>query len=274
MNDLPGSIMQSDASGCIVFANKACHTILGFRPGTLEGRFQWTLASDPEEAEHVKAWFRYMMHCQPCPEPFLAKFKTRRGKTIILQVNWNYKCDDLGRTNGVIWDMTDISKTKQDEYHLIHALIRLNEKLIKQEKVLEETKTVIKVLIKEVNESKEHVEKKVQSSVTTLIYPYIEQLKNCRLKEERKNLLRILEFNLREITRPFVTNMTATDAGFTPMEIQTADLVRQGKTNKEIAQILSISSRTVGFHRENLRKKLGIRNKKANLRSVLLSRFK
>jgi DNA-binding CsgD family transcriptional regulator len=65
--------------------------------------------------------------------------------------------------------------------------------------------------------------------------------------------------------------MNAMDQSFTPMEIQISHLVRAGRTNKEIARILTIAPRTVGFHRENIRRKLGINNKKVNLRSVLLS---
>ncbi len=55
----------------------------------------------------------------------------------------------------------------------------------------------------------------------------------------------------------------------TPSEIQIADLIKQGKTSKEIASILNISPNAVAFHRGNLRKKLGLSNKKVNLRTYL-----
>jgi DNA-binding CsgD family transcriptional regulator len=58
---------------------------------------------------------------------------------------------------------------------------------------------------------------------------------------------------------------------FTPTEIQIANLLRQGKTSKEIAEFINSSPKAVAFHRENIRKKLGLKNKKINLKSYLLS---
>ena len=43
------------------------------------------------------------------------------------------------------------------------------------------------------------------------------------------------------------------------------------KTSKEIADVLNVSETTVNFHRKNLRVKFGLRNKRTNLRSYLLS---
>lgn len=57
----------------------------------------------------------------------------------------------------------------------------------------------------------------------------------------------------------------------TPKEIQVANLIKAEKSSKDISELLNVSVRAVDFHRGNLRKKIGLKNKKANLRSCLLS---
>ena len=42
-------------------------------------------------------------------------------------------------------------------------------------------------------------------------------------------------------------------------ERETLQLIAEGRTEKEIAFLLNISIKTVGFHRENIKRKLGLR---------------
>jgi len=57
----------------------------------------------------------------------------------------------------------------------------------------------------------------------------------------------------------------------TPREIQLAYLIKEGKTTKEISELLNLSVRTIDSHRDRIRKKLGLSNRKINLKSYLLS---
>jgi len=57
----------------------------------------------------------------------------------------------------------------------------------------------------------------------------------------------------------------------TPTEIQVAVLIKEGKSSKEIAESLRVSAAGIDFHRKNIRKKLGLKNTKTNLRSFLLN---
>lgn len=53
-------------------------------------------------------------------------------------------------------------------------------------------------------------------------------------------------------------------------ELEIASLIKEGKTNKEIAQILNLSVRTIEAHRYKMRDKVGLKNKrKTSLRNQL-----
>ena len=79
-----------------------------------------------------------------------------------------------------------------------------------------------------------------------------------------------IESHLREIISPFLHRFSQAYFDLTPQEIQVAALVKDGKTSKEIAGHLGVSVRTVDTHRDNIRKKLGIKDRRTGLRSFLL----
>ncbi len=103
--------------------------------------------------------------------------------------------------------------------------------------------------------------------------PYVEKLRKSRLSQEQSSYIEILDEHLQDILSPFLRNLGTRHLNLTPKEIQVASLIREGKTSKEIADVRGVSARAVDFHRDNIRIKLGIKNKKANLRSFLLSTF-
>ncbi|MRR14566.1 LuxR family transcriptional regulator [archaeon] len=65
--------------------------------------------------------------------------------------------------------------------------------------------------------------------------------------------------------------MSGKHPNLTPKEMQIAEMIRQGKNSKDIAEMLGTSVATVNTHRNNIRKKLNMRKQKTNLRSHLLS---
>jgi DNA-binding CsgD family transcriptional regulator len=136
---------------------------------------------------------------------------------------------------------------------------------------LEEVNSALRVLLKRRDEDKTEFEEKTLSNVKELVLPYLERLKRSGLDAKQTAYANILESNLNDIVSPFIHKLSSKYIGLTPTEIQIANLVKEGKTTKEIAEILNSSIRTVEFHRKNIRKKIGIVNRKANLRSHLLS---
>ena len=136
---------------------------------------------------------------------------------------------------------------------------------------LEEVNVALRVLLKRRDEDKTELGEKILSNVKELVLPYVGRLRKAELTSQCSAYVNILESNLNDIISPFVLKLSSKLLGLTPTEIQVANLVKEGKTTKDIAAMLNLSSRTVEFHRNNIRNKMGIKNKKANLRSHLQS---
>ena len=151
------------------------------------------------------------------------------------------------------------------------ALKKSQEDLFEQKQSLEETNIALKVLLKQREADKLELEKKVLSNVKDLVMPYVEKLKNSRLKPKDKTLVEIIETHLKDVINPLLQRFVNAKILLTPQEMQVAGLVRDGKTSKEIADILNVTEATINFHRKNLRVKFGLTNQRSNLRSYLLS---
>ena len=151
------------------------------------------------------------------------------------------------------------------------ALRKSREALEEQKQSLEEANIALKVLLKQREDDRLELEKKVLSNVKELVLPYVEKLKNSRLKPKDKTLAEIIDTHLKDIISPLLQRFSNARILLTPQEMQVASLVKDGRTSKEIADILNVSEATVNFHRKNLRDKFGIKGKQTNLRSYLLS---
>jgi len=167
----------------------------------------------------------------------------------------------------VIISHEDITALKLVE----EALRESREELEEQKQSLEEANIALKVLIKQRENDKLELEKKVLTNVKELVLPYVEKLKEVPLKPRNKTLVEIIENHLKDIISPLLQKFSNAQIILTPQEIKMVALIKDGKSSKEIADILNISETTVNFHRKNLRKKLGLKNRPMNLRSYLIS---
>ena len=165
---------------------------------------------------------------------------------------------------GVSYDVTESVKAEE--------IIRESEaKLRRQSEHLEEVNAALNVLLKRRDEDKQELEEKVVANVKELVLPYLQRLKQSGLNPQQTTIATILESNLREIVSPFVTRLSSRFVNLTPTELKVADLIRDGRTSKEIASLLNLSHNTILFHRHNIRGKLDLKKKKTNLRSYLRS---
>ena len=157
---------------------------------------------------------------------------------------------------------------------LAEEALKVHEQELKRKtQHLEEVNTALKVLLQQREKDKAELESKVLKNINVLISPYVAKLKNRNLKSAERALIDIIDTNLQDIASPLLQRLANTKIILTPQEIQVAALVKEGKSSKEIADILTVSENTVSFHRKNLRKKLGLGHTRKNLRAHLLSLF-
>jgi PAS domain S-box-containing protein len=231
---------------------------------------------------------------------------TKDGRVLDVQLSSTLYYDHQGQPAGNIVTLRDISAQKKAEVELLKyhdhleelvgertaELAKINAQLQQeieerkraegnlrkretelkaQSHHLEEVNTALKVLLKQREADKKELGDNVLFNVKELISPYLERLKKSRLNTNQKTLIDILDSNLTNMISPFISKLSSKFFNLTPMEVRVANLVKEGRTNKEIADLLCISKNTVLFHRYNIRHKLGLKNKKINLRSHLLS---
>ena len=161
----------------------------------------------------------------------------------------------------------EISNRKKAEKALKQRSVELERKTIG----LKEANTALKVLLKQREEDKIELEEKVLLNVRELVLPYLEKLKMKKLGEKQRAFVEIIESNLSDIVSPFVHGLSPKLVRLSPTELQVSNLIKQGNTTKEIAEIMNLATSTIDFHRHNIRKKFGLKNKKTNLKTYLSS---
>jgi len=163
-------------------------------------------------------------------------------------------------------------KLLQDASENLEKIVRERTKDLEiKTKNLEELNVTLEVLLKKREEDKQDLEKKFVHNFTNLVLPYTDKLKGANLTASQRALVETIESNIHDIVSPFARDLSSGYLKLTPTEIRVASLIKQERTAKEIAEMHNVSTSAIVFHRNNIRKKLGLKNKKINLKTYLRS---
>lgn len=181
----------------------------------------------------------------------------------------NYEAEIL-RGDGIkIW--ISISVTSYPERGYLEGSIS---NITERKEAYDELKNMniaLDVLLKKRMQENQEIEENIFSNYELMIGPFLNKLKSTALSKKQQNLINIIETSFNEIINPFTKNISSKMMSLTQSEIQIANMIKQGFTNKEIAQTINCSKRTIDTHRINIRKKLDLTNKKVNLKTYLLN---
>lgn len=248
----------------IIYVNQAFKQITGYTSEEAIAMQFWDVVH-PDMQELAKNRGIARQLGDTVPSRYELKALTKNGQTrwvdlVATVINYGGKTATLA----VAYDITERKQAEE-------ALLAREQELKSQTRDLEEMNLALKVLLKKREDDKADLENNMLSNIEQLINPYLQNLKHTNLSDRQANLLEIIETNLAEILSPFAHRFSTLKYKLTPKEIQIANLIKQGKTNKEIAEIMSLSVRTIEFHRTKIRSKFGLKNGKDNLQAHLIA---
>ena len=269
----PDWVWICDIEGYLTFSNRAVEQLLGYQVEEIVGTSSFRLMH-PKEQQIIQKWFQNAKERKVGWKGTVIRWRHRDKSIRFLETIAEPILDAKGKLIGFTGIDRDITARKQSEEALkkTHAELkkRTNDLEIKR-KSLEELNTAMKILLEKREADRSKLEEYVLANVKKLIEPYFEKIRKTNLDTQQEALLSIVESNLKEIISSFTHEVSIKYFNLTSTEIQVAKQIGHGHTTKKIAAFMNVSPRTVETHRKNIRKKIGLEGKRANLRSHLLS---
>lgn len=269
----PDWVWICDEEGDLTFSNRGVKQILGYDIQEILGTSAFRLMYSEDRKRNLK-WFQKAKKQRRGWKGSVVRWQHKDKSIRFLETIAEPIIDDNGDLRGFTGIDRDITVRKQAKEALRKANDSLKKRTMELElkrKSLEELNAAMRVVLKKREMDKAKIKEHVLANVKKLIEPYFEKIKKTGLNDQQKGILRILESNLKEIISPFTQEVSLKYFKLTSTEIQVAKQIRHGYTTKEIADFMNVSPRTIETHRKNIRRKVGLEGKKANLRSHLMS---
>lgn len=255
---------QVDLAGNITGFDQRMLDILGYRTETLMGIGHRALMDSATAGIAFKA-FHQVYLTNKSTKGHRWKLIREDGSTRNVKVSVTLIHDNNGIPQGFVGSVQD-----QMEHRQMTEGFNENIKPISDgERRCKEMQTALRVLMKNQEDLQEELAERMLTQVKTTVLPHIEWLLGKKLSSNARARVLLVQSNLKNLMSPFARKMTSAYYNLTRTELEVADLVRYGRSNKEIAAILGLSLKTVETHRNKIRRKLGINHTKTNLHNYL-----
>jgi PAS domain S-box-containing protein len=174
--------------------------------------------------------------------------------------------DDASRITGLCGIARDVTERRRFE----EGILAKERELACQALRLEEMNIAMKVLLDTREREKKDAVECMAEGLRRTVLPYLDRLEE-RLRDDSRVYLDAIRTNIEALFESNSGRLSRLSFRLTPMELRVADLVRLGRTTKEIASALNVSPHAVSFHRGNIRKKCGLLGEGRSLYTHLLS---
>ena len=151
--------------------------------------------------------------------------------------------------------------------------VRRSEAALEAEvKKLKETCDAMNIILKKREEELYEIRAKLSAGSDAFVMPLVEKLSEMNIGYKAESYLNTVKDEINQMAGRNENGIPNEFGPLTPQEIKIAKLIIAGKSSKDIGDIMKISFSTISFHRNNIRRKLGLKKKGISLKTYL-SRF-
>ncbi len=134
--------------------------------------------------------------------------------------------------------------------------------------MLGEKNAALRAILSEIEQQRIEYEEKVCASLKNIFAPSLKKLRAADGKLNNKDLTK-LEDAFESLVGQGVNTFKENYAKLSPRETEVCEFIAQGKSSKEISDLLNVAPQTIHKHREIIRRKLKIQNLEINLPTYL-----
>ncbi|MBW2364960.1 MAG: PAS domain S-box protein [Deltaproteobacteria bacterium] len=272
LDSIPAAVFWKDQNLIYLGGNRTWLATTGINSSEeVAGKSDYDLPWSKEESDSFRENDRRIMKSGIPEYDIIEPYLRSNGTQAWAKTNKVPLRDTEGKIVGILGTYEDITERKNAEDALKEAKNVLEIKVLERTSELDEVNTALKVLIKNRDMYAKEMEDKIRFEIHEIVTPNLDKLKKSKLNNNQRMLIEVIKNKINQVTVDFDVGILNKHLTLTPSEIKVANLIKHGKTNKEIAKLHNSSVRTVESHRASIRRKIGIKNKKMSIRSYLMN---
>jgi PAS domain S-box-containing protein len=279
INASPDTICFKDGEGRWMLTNEAALRMFQLAGVAYKGK------TDVELATYSEFYREALLSCMETDEDAWENGELSRRDKKIATPDGKEKVFDVvkiplfqadGARQGLVvqgHEITERLKTEKNLYQEIVARQQAAEVVQRKSEELEEANIALRVLLKQQKDVAAEVQQSVLAQLEKVVLPYISLLRQSMPDDKGKEYLDIITDHVHDVGSPFIKKLSNPSLGLTKKEILVADMVRQGRKTKEIAELLNLQPPSVETYRNRIRKKLNLNKKRITLYQYLNATF-
>jgi DNA-binding NarL/FixJ family response regulator len=170
----------------------------------------------------------------------------------------------------VVERTAELTRTVDELKTALEKVLVKEKELQEKNRELHDINTTMNVMLKRRDKEHSEIRREIAAKTVETVLPLLKKAQT-RASGATKNYMETAQANLLDVFSKHPHDSILINAKLAPRELQIVHYIRQNKASKEIADLLGLSLRTIESYRENIRKKLGIKNQGKNLKKFITS---